>query len=158
MNDAFKKHLPLDLAEWVLPAAGMFIVRPSSLPYLLSCFSILRLLFSPCPPPSHQYVRIKAEKHPQISKLSAEGVLDNVFEAIIKEGCITVPSTLFKADKDLPSAPEDVYLRCSFSYNDHAEFEEGAKRFGAGIRKSFGVCGGLQWKTILGLLMVIWLG
>lgn len=110
MNDAFKKHLPSDLCYWVLPAAGMFV-----------------------------YVKIKAAKHPLISTKSPSEVLSAVFDKTIEHGLITSPSTVFKADPSVPETVDEVALRCSFSYLEVEEMEEGARRFGSAIRESFGV-------------------
>jgi DNA-binding transcriptional MocR family regulator len=72
-----------------------------------------------------------------LAELGPDGVLEHAFEACIAAKVITVPSTMFKAAPEVDSAPENVFLRCSFSYNTPEEMEEGAKRFGAGLRKSF---------------------
>lgn len=112
MNDAFLAHLPSDLVEWVLPAAGMFI-----------------------------YVKIKVAKHPLFlsgGKTPSE-ILSVVFDAVIKHGLVTSPSTVFKADPSTLETEEEVALRCSFSYLEVEEMEEGARRFGAALRETFEV-------------------
>lgn len=83
------------------------------------------------------FVRVKAEAHPLLAQLGPEGVLTHVFESCIDAKVITVPSTMFKAAPEIASTPQDVFLRCSFSYNSLEEMEEGARRFGQGIRNSF---------------------
>lgn len=110
MNDAFKKHLPADLCDWVVPAAGMFV-----------------------------YVKIKVAKHPLISTKTPSEVLSVVFDKAIDHGIITSPSTVFKADPSTPETCDEVALRCSFSYLEVEEMDEGARRFGAALRESFGV-------------------
>lgn len=110
MNRLFTQYLPSEAVEWVRPTGGMFV-----------------------------FVRVKAEKHPKIASLGPEGVLQDVFESCIASKVITVPSTMFKAAPEIESTPENVFLRCSFSYNSPEEMEEGARRFGEGLRNSFGL-------------------
>jgi len=110
MNDAFKKHLPSDFCDWVLPAAGMFI-----------------------------YVKIKVAKHPLIASKTPAEVLATIFDKVIEHGLVTSPSTVFKADTTVAETVDEVALRCSFSYLEVEEMDEGARRFGAALRESFGV-------------------
>lgn len=61
---------------------------------------------------------------------------DNVSSLFL---CPPSASAYFKADPSVSSTNDNIFFRCSFSYPNDAEMEEGAKRLGRAIRRSYGI-------------------
>ena len=129
---ACEKYLPREVASWDAPMAGMFV---RFFPFL--CMMLHTYLDDiDCPCSLQNWIKINHALHPLAGKKTLLELEEDIFHAGIDHGVLTSRGSWFRAEADFGT---ELFFRSTFAAASAEQIDEAIKRFGEGLRDTFGL-------------------